>query len=75
MFQSVRLMPCPSATAAATASGRKLPFGCGIADGLAAAPATPNGRSPRTGPAYSAAAQFRAPAPSFPSNATRGTKI
>jgi hypothetical protein len=60
MFQNLRPPLCHRATAAAASSETGLPSGCGIAAGLRAAPSLPNGRSPRTGLAYRAAAQFRA---------------
>ena len=73
MFQNLRPRPCHRAPAAAAPSETMLPLGCGIASGLRAAPAIPNGRSPITGLAYRAAAQFRAPtAGKIPSKSTRG---
>jgi hypothetical protein len=61
MFQNLRPTPCHRAPAAAVDTATTLPSGCGIGAGLRAAPAIPNGRSPLTGLAYRAAAQFRAP--------------
>jgi hypothetical protein len=73
MFQNLRPRPCHRATAAAIPSETGLPFGGGIAAGPRAAPTIPNGRSPQTGLAYRAAAQFRAPTSSqSSSNAIRG---
>ena len=72
MFQNLRPTLCHSAPAAAVISDIKLPSGCGIAAGLRAAPATSNGRSPPTGLAYRAAAQFRAPTPGKTSNQAEG---
>jgi hypothetical protein len=73
MFQNLRPTLCHRATAAAAPSETELPSGCGIAAGLRAAPALPNGRSPRTGLAYRAAAQSRAAMPSnFPFKNTEG---
>lgn len=73
MFQILRPTLCHRATAAAALSETRLPIGCGTAAGLRAAPEIPNGRSPRTGLAYRAAAQSRAATPGhFPSNQTRG---
>jgi hypothetical protein len=72
MFQSSRPTLRHRATAAAPSETR-LPPGCGIAAGLRAAPAVSNGRSPRTGLAYPAAAQSRAAMPGhFPSMKTEG---
>jgi len=64
MFQNLRPSLCHRATAATAPSETRLLSGCGIAAGLRAAPALSNGRSPRTGLAYRAAAQFRAATPS-----------
>jgi hypothetical protein len=73
MFQDSRPTLCHRAPAAAALSETGLPSGCGIAAGLRAAPALPNGRSPRTGLAYRAAAQFRAAmAGNFPFKKTEG---
>ena len=75
MFQNLRSELCHRATAAAAPSETRLPIGCGVAAGLRAVPATSNGRSPRTGLAYRAAAQFRAPTPGhFLSNQIRGVQ-
>jgi hypothetical protein len=63
MFQNLRSELCHRATAAAAPSETRLSLGCGIAAGLRAAPGISNGRSPRTGLAYRAAAQFRAATP------------
>ena len=63
MFKSLRPTLRHRAPAAAAFSELGLPYGCGIAAGLRAALTTPNGRSPTTGLAYRAAAQFRAPTP------------
>jgi hypothetical protein len=73
MLQKLRPMLCHRATAAALQSVTRIPCGSGIADGLVAAPTILNGRSPPTGLAYPAAAQFRAALPGhFPSNQHRG---
>jgi hypothetical protein len=73
MFQNLAPTLCHRATAAAAPSETELLSGCGIAAGLRAAPAIPNGRSPRTGLAYRAAAQSRALTPgNIPSKKTEG---
>ena len=73
MFQDVRPRLRHYATAAAAPSETRLHPGCGIAAGLRAAPAISNGRSPRTGLAYRAAAQSRAASPDcFPFKKTEG---
>jgi hypothetical protein len=73
MLQNFRPTLCHRASAAAVISETELPSGCGIGAGLRAAPAIPNGRSPLTGLAYRAAAQFRAATPGrISSNLIRG---
>ena len=73
MFQNLRPTLCHRATAAGVPSEIGFLLGCGTAAGLRAAPAIPNGRSPRTGLAYPAAAQSRAAGTGkFSSKSTRG---
>ena len=73
MFQILRPRPRHRATALGVASETRPLSGCGIAAGLRAAPAISNGRSPRTGLAYRAAAQSRAASPDcFPFKKTEG---
>ena len=72
MFQFLRPTLRHRATAAAASSETWRLSGCGTTAGLRAAPAIPNGRSPRTGLAYRAAAQFRAPTAGQSSNSIRG---
>jgi hypothetical protein len=72
MFQNLLPKLCHRATAADAISEAQLLSGCGIAAGLRAAPAIPNGRSPLTGLAYRAAAQFRAATPGKSSKQTEG---
>jgi hypothetical protein len=63
MFKNLRPRPCHRAPAVGLIREPRLPTGCGTAAGFRAAPTTPNGRSPTTGLAYRAAAQFRAAMP------------
>ena len=72
MFQITRPTLCQRAPAAAALSETRLPLGCGTAAGLRVVPAIPNGRSPSTGLAYRAAAQFRAATSDIPSMKTEG---
>ena len=70
MFQNLHPRLCHRAIAADATFGLEFPLGCGIAADLRAAPAVSKGRSPATGLAYRAAAQFRAAAPSIPTTET-----